>query len=346
MNQSRNFPASGNRFGAAGFTLIELMIAMLLGVIVIGAVGSVFLAGQQTYRSNEALSDVQESSRIAFEMLTRDIRGAGENGCDSSSGRVANVLKNQASAWWANWGNVVRGYNEGQTDPTSVAFGGGERQRVAGTDSIQLIGSSALPLAIEKMTDNSANFKLAEPTSQLSKGDIIIICDPDHAAILQITNYNNDLNVVRNTGSSQSPGNCSKGLGFPTDCSSVTGNGYSFGNNARISKLSATEWYIGNNSANGRSLYRMALVSGGSSADGDASLEAQEMVRNVTDMQITYLQPPSTQFVAANAITNWSVVNAVRITLTVQSTDPRGGVDAKPLTRTFTTTTTLRNRVF
>jgi type IV pilus assembly protein PilW len=345
MNKSRIFPAGGYRTGAAGFTLIELMIAMLLGVIVIGAVGSVFLAGQQTYRSNEALSDVQESSRIAFEMLTRDIRGAGENGCDSTSGRVANVLKNQASDWWANWGNVVRGYNEGQTDP-GVAFGSGQGQRVAGTDSIQLIGSTALPLAIEKMPDNSANFKLAEPTSQLSKGDIIILCDPDHAAILQITNYNNDLNVVRNTGSSQSPGNCSKGLGFPTDCSSVTGNGYSFGSNARISKLSATDWYIGNNpETGGRSLYRMALVSGGSSADGDVDDVAQEMVRNVTDMQITYLDD-SGGFRSADQITDWSKVLAVQVMLTVQSTDPRAGVDAKPLSRKFTTTTTLRNRVF
>ena len=41
--QSRRFVGS-----ARGFTLIELMVAMLLGLIVIGGVMSVFLAGQQT----------------------------------------------------------------------------------------------------------------------------------------------------------------------------------------------------------------------------------------------------------------------------------------------------------
>ena len=57
--------------GMLGFTLIELMIAMLLGLIVIGGVSSIFLANQQTYRSNEALSEVQDGARVAFEMLSR-----------------------------------------------------------------------------------------------------------------------------------------------------------------------------------------------------------------------------------------------------------------------------------
>src|SRR5215469_8159464 len=77
---------------ADGFTLIELMVAMLLGLVVIGGVTSVFLAGQQTYRSNEALGDVEQGSRTAFELLSRDIRNAGNTGCDTSSGRVANVV--------------------------------------------------------------------------------------------------------------------------------------------------------------------------------------------------------------------------------------------------------------
>src|SRR3546814_5576753 len=46
-----------------------------------------------------------------------------------------------------------------------------------------------------------------------------IICDPDHAAILQITNYQStNVTVVHNSGNgSGDPGNCSKGLGYPTD---------------------------------------------------------------------------------------------------------------------------------
>ena len=75
-----------------GVTLIELMISMMLGLIVIGGVVSVVLAGKQSYRTNEALSQVQESARTAFELMARDIRQAGANGCGNND-RVANVLK-------------------------------------------------------------------------------------------------------------------------------------------------------------------------------------------------------------------------------------------------------------
>ena len=73
------------------------MVAMLLGLIVVGGVVSVFLANQRSYRTNQALGDVQDSSRIAFEMMARDIRNAGLTGC-SNNGRVANVLNNRSTA--------------------------------------------------------------------------------------------------------------------------------------------------------------------------------------------------------------------------------------------------------
>ena len=39
----------------AGFTLVELMIALVLGLVVVAGVGSVFLANQNAYRTNVAL---------------------------------------------------------------------------------------------------------------------------------------------------------------------------------------------------------------------------------------------------------------------------------------------------
>src|SRR5690242_15204110 len=106
---------------ARGFSLIELMIAMVLGLVVISGVTSIFLANQNTYRANAALSDVQEGSRIAFEMLARDVRGAGQTGCDSTSGRVANVINpvGGATPWYADWNNAVHGYDDGSADDSA-----------------------------------------------------------------------------------------------------------------------------------------------------------------------------------------------------------------------------------
>lgn len=334
------------RATARGFSLIELMIAMLLGLVVIGGVTSVFLAGQQTYRANEALSDVQDSSRIAYELVARDIRDAGLTACNND-GRVANVLKNQGTDWYANWGNALHGYDGSSTatqvDPAVAATSGTtEGLRVAGTDSVQVLSAGGMGLSVaETPSGPAANFKINETTNDLASGDIIMVCDPDHTAIVQITMQNNsNVVLVHNTGNTVSPGNCSKGLGYPTTCTAV-GNSYTFNKNSQIAKLTASDWYIGNNPVGGRSLYKVSLSTSG----GNINTTKQEMIRDVWDMQITYLQPGAATFVSADAVTNWATVNAARIALTVRSTNQRAGTDAKPLSRTFTATTTVRNRV-
>jgi hypothetical protein len=60
----------------AGFTLVELMIALLLGIFLIGAIVLTFVANQNSTRDAEALSRIQESVRISSEYLVRDARNA------------------------------------------------------------------------------------------------------------------------------------------------------------------------------------------------------------------------------------------------------------------------------
>lgn len=331
---------AGVRGRVAGFSLIELMVAMVLGLIVIAGAGSVFLAGKRTYRTNQALGDVQTNVRVAYEMLARDIRSAGMTGCNDD-GRIANVLNDSPAGggadWFANWGNAVHGYDSGQADPALV---GSSVAQASGTDSLEILGAGGLSLSVESHNPVSAQFKLNDKTSDLKPGDIIVVCDPNHAAITQITNYNSsNVTLVHNTGTG-SPGNCSKGLGYPTVCS-PNGNTYTFGKNSQISKLRAADWFIGINADGGRSLYRIDMTNVG----GAITTVPNEMVRNVTDMQITYHQAPKATFDTATNVTDWSKVDAVRVALTVESTDQRAGTDTKAIQRTFTATTTIRNRV-
>lgn len=60
-----------------GFTLVELMVAMAIGLLIILAVGSVFVGARQSYQDNEALARMQENARYALEMLTHDLKHAG-----------------------------------------------------------------------------------------------------------------------------------------------------------------------------------------------------------------------------------------------------------------------------
>jgi len=330
-----------HRRQAAGFTLIELMVAMLIGLIVIGGVTSVFLSNQQVYRSNKALSDVQDSSRIAFEMMARDIRSAGMTGCDNS-GRVANVLKNSPSnggtVWWANWANNVTGYTGAQTAAIS-SFGTGTTSpgnRVAGTDAILLVGAQGSGYSVKLDSEPAATITLNETTTDLAAGNIIIVCDPDHATVMQATGFAGGMITHAASGN---PGNCTTDSSYPTVCAS--GNSYVFAPNAQLAKVYVAEWYVGNSptSTGTTSLYRSAL------AENGQSVVAAEMVPNVTAMTLAYLQTGTTDFVTADAVTNWLAVQAVRVTLTMQSVDKRVGTDIKPISRSFTSTTTIRNRV-
>lgn len=64
-----------------GLTLVELMIGIALGLVVILAVVYVFAGSRASHRHQESFSAVQESGRIALEVLARDIRMAGNPGC-------------------------------------------------------------------------------------------------------------------------------------------------------------------------------------------------------------------------------------------------------------------------
>ena len=63
----------------AGFSLVELMIAITLGLIVLLAVGSIYIGSRQTYRVQEDNARLQEAGRYALEVLGRSIRQAGAN---------------------------------------------------------------------------------------------------------------------------------------------------------------------------------------------------------------------------------------------------------------------------
>ena len=348
---NRCTPAAGqpvaNHRRQRGFSLIELMIAMVLGLVVTAGAISVFVASRRTYQANEGLSSVQENARIAFELMARDFRQAGLTGCNTN-GRLANVLEtgpygssyDPDAAWYADWNNALHGYEGNQDDP-AVATGTDEGQRVIGTDSVQLVGAMGLGLSVaETPAGPAANFKLSATTSDIVDGDVVVVCDPDHAVVVQVTTQNgSNVTLVHNSGGVVTPGNCSKGLGYPTVCN-TNGTEYTFGQNSSISKMAATDWYIGNNPEGGRSLYRVVMVN----HSKVLSTEAQEMVRDVTNLQLQYHVKGTADFVDASGSVAWTSVDAVRATLTLQSTDKRAGTGFAPIERSFTSTTVLRNR--
>ena len=65
------------RKDSAGFSLVELMIAMMLGLFLMSGVIQLFLSSSQTYSVVTSQSQSQESGRFGLFFLTRSLRHAG-----------------------------------------------------------------------------------------------------------------------------------------------------------------------------------------------------------------------------------------------------------------------------
>jgi len=74
---SRRDPSGSH--SSPGFTLIELMIAMVVGLIVLGAVYNLFTVQNKQLGNQEIITEMQQNARIAMDMITRDVRLAGYN---------------------------------------------------------------------------------------------------------------------------------------------------------------------------------------------------------------------------------------------------------------------------
>ncbi|MBU4463389.1 MAG: prepilin-type N-terminal cleavage/methylation domain-containing protein [Proteobacteria bacterium] len=61
----------------SGFTLVELLIAMTIGLIILAALSSTFLIQRKTYDIQEQIVEMVQTARAAMDMMTREIRMAG-----------------------------------------------------------------------------------------------------------------------------------------------------------------------------------------------------------------------------------------------------------------------------
>jgi type IV pilus assembly protein PilW len=77
MQKKANPSQSNFAVDESGFTLLELLIALLIGSIVIAVVGGLFLANTNTFRSVDDSSRLQENGRFALQTISRITRQGG-----------------------------------------------------------------------------------------------------------------------------------------------------------------------------------------------------------------------------------------------------------------------------
>ena len=336
------------RSSVRGLTLVELMIAMMLGLLVVGSASAIFISNRATYRATEGLGRVQENGRMAFELMARDLREAGGNPCGNADRKeplqLVNVLNNPAAQWWTNWNNGIRGYE-------AAIPGGNPPDRVVTADAIDLMSADSSSAAtIAEHDPDAATFDLNTADHGLRTGDLAIVCDWRQASLFQVTGAAAADDTIEHAIGGPGPGNCSKGLGYanPPVCTAA-GRKKLYGPNPVDNKASATivrmqpvRWYVGTTPNGGTSLFRSAVVNNG----GVLAVREQEIAEGVSDMEMQYLLDGDANYVDATLVpaNRWNDVNAVRVTLDILSADG-AGVGGAQLQRRIAHTVTLRNRM-
>ena len=80
-----------NRRRDAGLSLIEVMIALVIGVLLLTGIMQIFGSTQLAFQTAEGASRIQENARFAIDMLRNDVRMAAHVGCRRDQDYVAAV---------------------------------------------------------------------------------------------------------------------------------------------------------------------------------------------------------------------------------------------------------------
>lgn len=240
-----------------GFTLVELMIALVLGLMLMGGVIGIFISNQTTSRVNNELSSLQSSARLAFQLMSQDIRSAGFAGCNNS-GRVISIIN--GAPLWSQWRGGLEGYavgTNGVSESLRLMYGAGA------TSSVR----SHVPPVLT-LNEGSA----------LQVGDIAMLCDDSLSSIFQVSGRT----VDTISHAAAAPLNCATDLGFqfPFVCAEARPRVFQGG--AMLMRFESVLWLVAPSTDNAaiNSLYREVMVGG--------NLFREEVLFGVNSLNFAY----------------------------------------------------------
>jgi type IV pilus assembly protein PilW len=298
-----------------GLSLVELMIALLVGLLLSAAVLQIFISSKNTYRMQDSMARLQENGRFAVSYMANDIRMAGYMGCANVDRIPVNNIGVADGG-----GPAVPSF-----DSNSVIVGsnnvaaGNPWGAVPGTDTVVVrkVNGGGLRLT-GNLATNNANIQVVDNSLGVQAGDILFITDCINADIFRATNVSTDGSgkvTIAHSSAKNSSVNLSK----------------LYGSDAEVLVFESVAYYVkdtGRKTPNGdaiRALYVQRQA--GNTAENAPSFE---LVEGVQDLQLEFGVDTGTDYLAdeyrtANNVTNWGKVVSARFSLLMQ------GVEGKVL---------------
>lgn len=328
-----------------GFSLVELMVAIVIGLILIAGVIQLFVNNNQMYRVQDAKARMQENGRYAMQILADNILSAGYTGCGTRSAIETTNTLNDSGAFLWNFGVAIQGNDATGNSQWTPNVDASIIDPLSGTDILTVRRASPTSIRVTNhpggSPPGSADIQV-NPGNNLQNGDIVLVTDCISSAVFQITsnNPNTSGSLAHNTGQG-TPGNSTQQLG----------KNYTGGFVARIDTIS---FFIRENPNGVPALYQRTGTS-----------NSIELVEGIENMQILFGLDTNNNGSAdvyrpASNVPSWNQVVSARVSLLVNSMVDNLTVDGpqtyefngqqitaddRQLRSVYTKTFTLRNKV-
>jgi type IV pilus assembly protein PilW len=352
----------------SGYSLIELMIASVIGLVVLSGAVTVFSSNKASQSLTSGMSQIQENGRVALDIIANGARLTGYQGCTNGIREPKVLATNAPSIKLVSeslWGASYDGLGWSPSRPAELAQIG--NMPAENTDIIYVKhGSGRATILNASMANASVNpIVLARNPDQLEAGDLVMISDCIGS------------DVFRATSVSAGPTNVSVGFNAVDNTQANLSRAYTVTGNSefdpmRVMRFEANAYFVadsGRNDPSGNSITSLFVHDTTASPVGAPT----ELVEGVESMQILYgekLANGSVRYLpAGDPNLNMAQVTSVQIGLLLRSIDniasrddtktymiagqeigPPGGSTAlthsggKYMRAAFNTTVRLRNR--
>jgi|SRR5690554_1933103 len=339
-----------------GLSLVELMIALVLGLLLSTGVVTIFISSKQDYQVQDAISQVQENGRFSLDFLAYDIRMAGFSGCTNDM-PTANSIEN-APPSVGNFQEGIDGYDGDNDTLPASRF----PDALPGSDAIVLhIADISSELSVNNHNPNAAQIDVTNAHS-FKPGAIMMIVDANCSnrgmfVMSGPTNNNNNAsNMVHNTGKTFSygsfsgVGNCTKALKGDFTCDDQSGaSSTAYSDGSSVFSITSVGYYIRDPAQdatlNAPTLYKVDFSSEFDTAGADVY---QPLVEGVSDLNVLYgvydESAETLEYKSADVVSaadEWGQVTTVQLDIEAESLTE---VDGAPVTRRYVRTVKMRNR--
>jgi len=356
-----------------GFSLVEILIALALGMLITSAALGILIANRTTSGITHALGQLQENERLAFSLLSADFRRAGDYPCASFSKRKDND-GNDPLVYLMNppYPNVnphrdgLRGSTTNAMDSVALYM-----YNAAGASGYnQLDEVSGYRHEISRST-GEINPSARSDGGYISAPGFLVTCNADVAMIYNSEKKEECSKYFSRQGCNQ-PGlrycfwpadfNAQPNIiNHPDQFSDKYNSGcdeigrsaaFSFGIN-----YLKVDWYVAENGRGGNSLYRRYVYPRRSGIYSyEPHVQTEEIITGVSNLQLRYHVRGQSGYEPAHRIKDdqWRNVDTVHIKITLEPTATEGlglgktdtqGTDGKALRRDMEAYIAVRNHI-